>query len=73
MPEPKVISFYSFKGGAGRTVCTANFAGTYARHIKATPERPILLMDMDLDSAGLTILLILIFAIFSDGVKRSQP
>lgn len=57
MPEPKVISFYSFKGGAGRTVCTANFAGTYARQINATAERPILLMDMDLDSAGLTILL----------------
>jgi cellulose biosynthesis protein BcsQ len=55
--DPKVISLYSFKGGAGRTVCTANLAGLYAKEINATPENPILLMDMDLDSAGLTILL----------------
>lgn len=55
--EPKVISLYSFKGGAGRTVCTANVAGLLAREMSATKENPILLMDMDLDSAGLTILL----------------
>jgi cellulose biosynthesis protein BcsQ len=55
--EPKVISLYSFKGGAGRTVCTANIAGLLAREIEATEHNPILLMDMDLDSAGLTILL----------------
>jgi cellulose biosynthesis protein BcsQ len=55
--EPKVISLYSFKGGAGRTVCTANVAGLLAREMSATRENPILLMDMDLDSAGLTILL----------------
>lgn len=53
----RVVSLYSFKGGAGRTLCTANLAGILAREIGATPESPILLIDMDLDSAGLTILL----------------
>ncbi len=53
----KVVCFYSFKGGAGRTVSTANVAGLLAREVNATPKKPVLLMDLDLDSAGLTILL----------------
>lgn len=57
MREPKVISLYSFKGGAGRTLCTANLVGLLAREIGASEASPILLLDMDLDSAGLTILL----------------
>lgn len=53
----RTICFYSFKGGAGRTVCTANVAGFLAKHRNATEKNPMLLLDMDLDSAGLTILL----------------
>jgi cellulose biosynthesis protein BcsQ len=53
----KTICFYSFKGGAGRTVCTANVARFLAKELGATKKRPVLLLDLDLDSAGLTILL----------------
>lgn len=53
----KKICFYSFKGGAGRTVCMANVAGMLARELGATSKHPVLLLDLDLDSAGLTILL----------------
>jgi cellulose biosynthesis protein BcsQ len=53
----KVVTFYSFKGGAGRTVCTANVAHFIAKKRQATPENAVLLLDMDLDSAGLTIML----------------
>lgn len=55
--DPKIVSLYSFKGGAGRTVCTANLIGALAKEVGASPDRPVLLMDMDLDSAGLTIFL----------------
>jgi len=54
---PPVISLYSFKGGAGRTLCTANLVGLLAHEIGATQDAPIVLLDMDLDSAGLTIML----------------
>jgi cellulose biosynthesis protein BcsQ len=54
---PPVISFYSFKGGAGRTLCTANLVGLLAHEIGATQDAPMVLLDMDLDSAGLTIML----------------
>lgn len=54
---PQVISMYSFKGGAGRTVTTANLTPFLAKRLGATPENPLLLMDFDLDSAGLTMML----------------
>lgn len=55
--ELRVITFYSFKGGAGRTVCTANLAHFIAQRRQATASNKVLLIDMDLDSAGLTIML----------------
>ena len=55
--RPKVVSFYSFKGGAGRTLCTVNVSGLLAKALKASERNPMVLMDMDVDSAGLTILL----------------
>jgi len=55
--QPKVVSFYSFKGGAGRTLCTVNVTRHLAKRLGATERNPILLMDMDLDSAGLTLLM----------------
>jgi cellulose biosynthesis protein BcsQ len=51
------VSMYSFKGGAGRTVCTVNVAAFLAEKLGVTASNPLLLMDMDLDSAGLTVLL----------------
>lgn len=53
----QIISFYSFKGGAGRTVCCANMIPVLAAKFNASRKHPILIMDMDLDSAGLTHIL----------------
>lgn len=55
--EMPVITFYSFKGGAGRTVCTANFTAAFAKQIGASKDAQVLLVDMDLDSAGMTMML----------------
>jgi len=52
-----VISMYSFKGGAGRTLSTANLLAPLADALGAGPSAPILVLDMDLDSAGLTTVL----------------
>jgi len=49
-----IISFYSYKGGSGRSVCVANTAGYVAELLGASSETPLLLVDMDIDSAGLT-------------------
>lgn len=57
MEDISRISMYSFKGGAGRTVCTVNVAALLAHKLGVEKGRPLLLMDMDLDSAGLTVLL----------------
>jgi cellulose biosynthesis protein BcsQ len=51
------VSMYSFKGGAGRTVCTVNVAAFLAHKLGANADSRLLLMDLDLDSAGLTVLL----------------
>lgn len=53
----KTITFFSYKGGAGRSSTTLNFAAQYAKKIKPTAQNPILLIDMDIDSAGITYLL----------------
>jgi len=50
----KIISFYSYKGGAGRTTCTANFVYHYAKNADTNEKNPVILIDMDVDSAGLT-------------------
>ena len=50
----KVIAFYSYKGGSGRTVVTANLVPLLVKELGATKENPILVIDMDMDSAGLT-------------------
>lgn len=55
--EAKIITFYSYKGGAGRSSTTLNTLPYLVKTLNATPERPLLLLDMDLDSAGMTYLL----------------
>jgi|GEM_PF-4931146 len=53
----KIVTLYSFKGGAGRTVCTANLIPLLAKKMGATNKTPMLVIDMDIDSAGLTHIL----------------
>jgi len=47
----KVIAFYSFKGGTGRTMALANVGCTLAQDSKLAG--PVLLIDWDLEAPGL--------------------
>ena len=51
------ISFFSYKGGAGRTSLLFNTLPFLAEALKATPEEPIIVIDLDIDSKGLTYLI----------------
>lgn len=51
------VSFFSYKGGSGRSTALINTIPFLAKELNATDEHPILLVDMDLDSTGLTYLL----------------
>lgn len=53
----KKISYFSYKGGAGRSSVAYNTIPFLVKKLNATPKRPILVFDLDLDSAGLTFLL----------------
>lgn len=53
----KRISYFSYKGGAGRSSLAYNTIPYLAKQLNATPKNPIVIMDLDLDSAGLTFLL----------------
>jgi cellulose biosynthesis protein BcsQ len=53
----KTITFYSYKGGAGRSSTTLNTLPHLVQSFHATANSPILVLDMDLDSAGMTYLL----------------
>lgn len=55
----KVISFYSFKGGTGRTTTTANVGAELARR-----KKNVVIIDLDLAGPGLDIVL---------GVKKDAP
>jgi MinD-like ATPase involved in chromosome partitioning or flagellar assembly len=48
-----VIAFYSYKGGAGRTVSAANIASILATEL----NKKIVLVDADFESAGMSIVL----------------
>jgi cellulose biosynthesis protein BcsQ len=52
VPSPPVVSFYSFKGGIGRTTALAAFAIQQAR----TGQR-VVVVDLDLDAPGVGTLL----------------
>ncbi|MFA9216204.1 MAG: KGGVGR-motif variant AAA ATPase [Sphingomonadaceae bacterium] len=47
----EVVTFYSYKGGTGRTMALSNIAVLLARHHNATT--PILMIDWDLEAPGL--------------------
>lgn len=53
----KKISYFSYKGGAGRSSLAYNTIPYLVKKLNASPKRPIILIDLDLDSAGLTFLL----------------
>ncbi len=52
----KTISCFSYKGGAGRSTLAMNIVPFLAKELGATPEHPLILVDMDIDSCGLTFL-----------------
>ena len=53
----KTVTFYSYKGGAGRSSTTLNTLPYLVQSMQATEDAPIIVLDMDLDSAGMTYLL----------------
>lgn len=54
----KVISYFSYKGGAGRSTLAYNTIPLLARnHLCPTKEAPVVLVDMDIDSCGMSYLL----------------
>lgn len=50
-------SFFSYKGGSGRTSLLYNTLPFLADELKATNTEPIVVVDLDLDSMGLSYLL----------------
>ncbi len=50
----KCYTFYSYKGGSGRSTTAMNTVQHLISELGASPERPILVVDADLESAGLT-------------------
>lgn len=60
----KIISYFSYKGGAGRSTLAYNTIPLIARnHLHPTKENPIVIVDMDIDSCGMSYLL---------GVKKTD-
>lgn len=52
-PEPgKIVTFYSYKGGTGRSMAVVNFAYWLAREFPGL-RRGVLVMDWDLEAPGL--------------------
>ena len=41
------VSFFSYKGGAGRTSMLFNTASYLADELGATPDEPIVIIDLD--------------------------
>jgi cellulose biosynthesis protein BcsQ len=53
----ETVTFFSYKGGAGRSSTALNTLPYLVDVLGADKNSPILLLDMDLDSAGMTYLL----------------
>src|SRR4029077_15091438 len=54
LPPPlgKIITFYSYKGGTGRSMAVANVACLLGKRLARTSQR-VLVMDWDLEAPGL--------------------
>lgn len=50
------ISYFSYKGGSGRSSLVYNTLPLLAKQLNASSQRPLIVMDMDIDSAGLSFL-----------------
>ncbi len=58
MARTKVISYFSYKGGAGRSTLAYNTIPLLAKdHLHPTKDNPIIIIDTDLDSCGMSYLL----------------
>jgi len=58
MARLKVISYFSYKGGAGRSTLAYNTIPILAKeHFQPTKNQPIIIIDTDLDSCGMSYLL----------------
>ncbi|MBE6772588.1 MAG: hypothetical protein E7544_00030 [Ruminococcaceae bacterium] len=58
MARLKVISYFSYKGGAGRSTLAFNTIPILAKeHLHPTKDHPIIIIDTDLDSCGMSYLL----------------
>ena len=74
------VSFFSYKGGSGRTSLLYNTIPFLAEVLHASPEHPIVVVDCDTDSAGLTFLLdcyqlrqpVTVQKICNDGVEYAE-
>ncbi len=53
----KITTFFSYKGGSGRSTTCFNTLPFLATYLGASKDYPILLIDMDIESAGMTYLL----------------
>jgi tetratricopeptide (TPR) repeat protein/cellulose biosynthesis protein BcsQ len=51
-PNGEVVTFYSYKGGTGRSMALVNCAGLIAQQLPLT-AKPLLLIDFDLEAPGL--------------------
>lgn len=63
------ISYFSYKGGSGRSSLAYNTIPYLAKKLGAVPEHPLIVIDMDIDSAGLTFL----FRKNVDAFKKENP
>lgn len=52
-----IVSFFSYKGGSGRSTTAWNTSYFLGKKLNASPKSPLIIIDMDIDSAGMTILL----------------
>src|SRR5258708_5501013 len=52
-PVGQIITFYSYKGGTGRSMALANVACLLAARPESSRERPVLVIDWDLEAPGL--------------------
>ena len=50
----KCYTFYSYKGGSGRSTTAVNTVKHLIGELGANKDHPILIVDADLESAGLT-------------------
>lgn len=50
------FAYFSYKGGSGRSSLAYNTIPLLAKKLNATRQKPLVVFDMDIDSAGLTFL-----------------